>query len=56
MREHLHVDARFVHFLDAQVRDVLQPLLDLRETLAFTAGKMRNEIAIPVMLFEGNNK
>src|SRR6476469_9938715 len=56
MREYLHVDARFVHFLDAQGRDVLQPFLDLRQALAFAAGKMRNEIDIPIVLFEGNNK
>jgi DNA primase len=34
----------------------LQPLLDLRKTLALAAGKMRNEIAVPVMLLEGDNK
>jgi len=56
VRQHLHINTGVIHFLDAQIGNVLQTFFDLGKSFAFTAGKMRHQVAIPIMLFKCNNK
>ena len=56
MREHLHVDAGLVHFLDPQGAEVVEPLFGLVATAGFRAGEMLGQLRVPVMLFDRNDR
>ena len=56
MREHLDVDPRFVHLLEAQTAQVIEPLIRLIATAGFGTGEMLGQFRVPVMLLDGNDR
>ena len=56
VRKHLNVDAGFVHFLDAQRAEIVQPRHLLAGPAGFAAGKGLLQLLVPIMLFERDHR
>jgi hypothetical protein len=55
MRQHLHVDAGLVHFSEAQVADIVEPLDDPRRIGRLLADGVTLHLGIEIMLLQGND-
>ena len=55
VRQNLDVDARLVHFLDAQLAEIVQPWLQRRRVHHVAALEMFDQIAIPEMFLDRNH-
>jgi hypothetical protein len=56
VREHLNVDAGFVHFFQPERAEVLEPGILLAGPAGLAAGKGLFQFVVPVMLFDGNDR
>ena len=56
MGKDLHVDPRLVHFLQAQTAKIIEPFVGLIAAAGLGASEMAGQLAVPVMLFDGNNR
>src|SRR5262249_56750869 len=56
VREHLNVDARFVHFFEPQRPEIFEPVILLAGPAGLAAGEGLFQFVVPVMLFDGNDR
>jgi|SRR6516225_11676572 len=56
VREHLNVDAGFVHFLQPQGPEIFEPRILLAGPAGLAAGEGLFQFVVPVMLFDGNDR
>ena len=54
--EHLHVDADFVHLLEAPFAEIVETLLGVAAARRFDAGKGLGQFGIPVVLLERDDR
>ena len=56
VRQHLHVDAGFVHLADAQLADVEEPVAQLGQARFGPSGlEVLGDVGVEVVLFEGDD-
>ena len=56
VRDHLNVDAGFVHFLDAERAEIVQPLVLLAGPAGFAAAIGLGEFLVPIMLLDCDDR
>ena len=56
MRQHLHVDAGLVHFLEAERAQIVEPLVRLVAAAGFRAGEMLGQLRVPIMLLDRDDR
>src|SRR5262249_39883861 len=56
VREHLNVDARFVHFFEPQRPEIFEPVILLAGPAGLAAGEGLFQFVVPIMLFDGNDR
>ena len=55
MRENLHINARRIHFGKADFADIIEPPEQVFAAQAFGASQFGCKLAVPVMLFDGDD-
>ena len=56
VRNHLHVDAGLVHFLEAKLAEVEQALGQFRLASGVEAGEQGGELRVPIVLFQRDDR
>ncbi len=56
MGEDLHVDPRFVHFLDAHLTEVVEAFEHVGIAHALAADKLRGQFLVPVVLLQRDDR
>jgi hypothetical protein len=55
VRDHLNVDARLVHFPEAELAEVIHPAADLRRSTLRTV-EGRRQLGVIIVLFKGDDE
>ena len=55
MGQDLDIDTGFIHFLDTQLIDVFQPVLDTISQFGVDAGEMGRHFGIVIMFLDSDN-